>query len=101
MTPSPEVLELGLFAIVGTAALTGVLSLVGIGKLYDSIGAGGLSLDVPDRPIGPRPGSVAAEQEEVAEIRQLLQAKSALREARGEPPLDVEAELRRRWGEPR
>ena len=39
------------------------------------------------------PGSAAARAEAEAEIRQLVEAKSARREARGEPPLDVDAEV--------
>ncbi|HEY1594137.1 MAG TPA: hypothetical protein VGF74_01975, partial [Thermoleophilaceae bacterium] len=35
----------------------------------------------------------AARAEAEAEIRQLVEAKSARREARGEPPLDVDAEV--------
>ena len=40
-----------------------------------------------------REAPVASAAETQEEIRQMLEAKSSRREARGEPPLDVEAEL--------
>ncbi len=60
---------------------------------HDQIGRGGLSLDQPDRTPGPALGSAAASAEAQVEIRQMVEAKSARREARGEAPLDVEAEI--------
>ena len=42
---------------------------------------------------GPKPGSAAAQLERDMEIRQLLEARNARRQRRGEPPLDIEAEL--------
>ena len=69
-----------------------VVAFVGSGKLYDQVGKGGLSIE-RDPAAGPPPGSAAARAEAEAEIRQLLEAKSARREARGEPPLDVDAEV--------
>ena len=71
-----------------------VFSLRGTAGLYEGIGKGAFSLDEPDRPRGPAPGSPRALAEAEAEIRQLVEAKSARREARGEAPLDVEAEIR-------
>ena len=70
-----------------------MLSLVGQSGLYDRIGKGAFSLDEPDRPRGPAPGSAQFQAEAAAEIRQLVEAKSARREARGEAPLDIEAEI--------
>jgi hypothetical protein len=65
------------------------------GGLYDRIGRGGtFGLDSDGgRPAGPAPGTAAARAEADAEIRQLLEAKSARRVARGEAPLDVDAEI--------
>ena len=68
-------------------------TLSGTSALYDRIGKGAFSLDEPDRPRGPAPGSAQFQAEAAAEIRQLVEAKSARREARGEAPLDVEAEI--------
>lgn len=77
-------------AVVG--AVAAAAAYVGSGRLYDGIGKGAFSLDQPDRPKGPQPGSSAYAAEAEAETRQLLEAKSALRVARGESPLDIEAE---------
>ena len=74
------------------AALVAAAAYVGSGRLYEGIGKGAFSLDQPDRPKGPEPGSAAYAAEAEAETRQLLEAKSALRVARGESPLDVDAE---------
>jgi hypothetical protein len=82
-----------LVVVVGVAVVVAVFTLVGTGKLYESIGRGAFALDQPDRPKGPEPGSAAARAEADVEIRQMLEAKSARREARGEAPLDVEAEM--------
>jgi hypothetical protein len=81
-----------LIVVVAVAAVAAVVSLVGIGDLYRSIGKGGLSLDEPDRTAPPL-DTPAARAEAEAEIRQMVEAKSALREARGEQPLDVDAQV--------
>lgn len=74
------------------AAVVAAIAYVGSGKLYDGIGKGDFSLDQPDRPKGPQPGSAAYNAEAEAETRQMLEAKSALGVARGEEPLDIDAE---------
>ena len=73
--------------------IVAVFSLRGARGLYDTIGKGAFSLDEPDRPRGPEPGSPQARAEAEEEIRQLVEAKSARRQARGEPALDVDAEV--------
>jgi hypothetical protein len=79
------VIVLALVAVVVAAA-----SYWGSGSLYGGLGKGGLGMDHDERP-GAAAGPQSAEAQE--EIRQMLEAKSARREARGEPPLDVESEL--------
>jgi hypothetical protein len=74
------------------AAVAAAVAYVGSGRLYENIGKGAFSLDQPDRPKGPQPGSAAYAAEAEAETRQMLEAKSALRVARGESPLDIDAE---------
>jgi hypothetical protein len=72
-----------LFVVVGAAAVAAVWALVTSGGSYDQIGGGRMSLDRRATP---------AERE--AEIRQMLEARNRRRAARGEAPLDVDAELR-------
>jgi hypothetical protein len=89
-----------LLVVVAVSVVVAVVTLVGSGRAWEQIGRGGLSLrdgtDRPGRePAGPPPSGPAAERERDEEIRQLLEARSARRVARGQPPLDVEAELRR------
>jgi hypothetical protein len=78
-----------LFVVVAVAAVVAVWALATSAGAYDEIGRGGIT-------PAERPDSAA---EEVAEIRQMLEAQSARRTARGEPPLDVEAEVERRLRE--
>src|SRR5437764_7746875 len=73
--------------------IVAVFSLRGARGLYDTIGKGAFSLDEPDRPRGPEPGSPQARAEAEEEVRQLVEAKSARRQARGEPALGVDAEV--------
>jgi hypothetical protein len=83
-----EAFAIVLFVVVGVAAVAAVWALVTSGGSYDQIGSGGLSVD-ERRPAGP---ALAAERD--AEIRQMLEARNARRTARGEAPLDVDAEVR-------
>jgi hypothetical protein len=83
-------------AFIAVVVLVSVLALVGAivtlatsGGSYDRIGRDGLSLDEPPPP--PRAAAAAADRDD--EIRQLLAARNARRVARGEAPVDVEAEL--------
>jgi hypothetical protein len=78
--------------IAVVAGLVAAFVYVGSGRLYEGIGKGAFSLDQPDRPRGPQPGTAAYDAEAEAETRQMLEAKSALRVARGEAPLDIDAE---------
>ena len=86
-----------LLVVIGVSVLALVVAVIALatsGGAYDRIGRGGLSIG-EDRPMAAgapaRPVSVA---ERDAEIRQLLEARNARRAARGEPLVDVEAELR-------
>jgi hypothetical protein len=83
--------------VVAVSAVVAVIALAGVGRAYDQIGRGGLSLrDGGDRPgEEPLPGGAVALRERDEEVRQLLEARSARRIARGLAPLDVEAEVRR------
>ena len=82
-----------LITVVLVAIVVSCLSYLGSGAIYRGLGRTGLSLDEPDMRTGPPPGSAAAQAEAHEEVRQMLEAKSARREARGEAPLDVDAEV--------
>jgi hypothetical protein len=75
--------------VVSILALVGAVVALASGRgAYERIGRGPLSVeDVP----GP--------DREVEELRQLVEARNARRVARGQPPLDVEAEVLKRLRE--
>jgi hypothetical protein len=77
-----------LVVVVVISAIVAVLSLRG--ERYEHIGRGGLFEDEPKRRDAPVPQAVVDE-----EVRQMLDARNARRVARGQEPLDVEAEIRR------
>lgn len=82
--------------IIGISLLAIVVAVVASlasGGLYERIGRGGLSMDGHEQQRGPKAGSAAAQAEAAEEIRQLVEAKSARRVARGQAPLDVDAEI--------
>jgi hypothetical protein len=86
-----------LIVISALAVVVAAVSFYGSGRIYKGLGrSGAFSMDEGDEERGPRPApktGAAADAEAREEIRQMLEAKSARREARGEPPLDIEAEL--------
>ena len=69
------------------AVVIATISYWGSGRIYSGLGRGDLELE-RDRPAA---ASSAAEAQE--EIRQMLQAKSDRRQARGEAPIDIDAEV--------
>jgi hypothetical protein len=85
----------GLAVLVVVVSIVGIIgalvAFVGSGRLYDQVGKGAFSID--DAPQGPPPDTPASRAEAETEIRQLVEAKSARRVARGEEPLDVDAEV--------
>jgi hypothetical protein len=89
-----------LLVVVIGGALVAVFTFLGTGKLYEQIGRGGLSLNEDDDGRGrtgggapPPPAASARERED--EIRQMLTARNERRARRGQPPIDVDAELQR------
>jgi hypothetical protein len=97
------------FVVFGAVGLSIVMSLVFLltgrrsagGGIYDEIGAGGLTPD-GDYPVGrsgpdraPASDSPAARAEREREVRQMLSARSERRVRRGEPALDIDAEVAR------
>jgi hypothetical protein len=70
------------------AVLVAAISFWGSGRIYSGLGReGGLDMR-RETSVAPSTGAEARE-----EIRQMLEAKSHRREARGEPPLDIDAEV--------
>ena len=80
-----------LLFVVIAATIAAVLSMRG--PRYDHVGRGGLFEEDATPRRDPPPAIAAAERDD--EIRQMLTARNARREARGQAPLDVEDELRR------
>ncbi len=76
-----------IIAVSIVAVLVAAASYWGSGRVYRGIGASDLVMQRETATAAPD----SAEARE--EIRQMLEAKSARREARGEAPLDVDAEL--------
>jgi hypothetical protein len=83
-----------LIVVAVVAGLVAIASFWGSGRIYRGLGReGGMSMDSDEgAPVARAPAS-ASSAEAQEEIRQMLEAKSQRRQARGEAPLDVEAEL--------
>jgi hypothetical protein len=83
-----------LIVVCLVAVVIAAASYWGSGRIYSGLGrTGGLSMEEPPARPAPTPAGGATSAEAREEIRQMLEAKNARREARGEAPLDVEAEL--------
>jgi hypothetical protein len=76
-----------LIVVAVVAVLVAAVSYRGTGRIYSGLGREG-GLDMEREAAAPTSGAEVQE-----EIRQMLEAKSQRRRARGEPPLDVDAEL--------
>jgi hypothetical protein len=95
------VVELSLLPLVvfGTVAVGVVMSIVFLisgENAYDQIGQGGMTRDSeapPESVDAPPPSSAAGRAEQEREVRQMLGARSARMVARGEPALDIDAEV--------
>jgi hypothetical protein len=80
-----------LIVVVGVSLLAFVIAAVALatsGGAYDEIGRGGISIEEPQQR--------ETYADVVAEVRELVELSNAHRVARGEPPLDVDAEVSRR-----
>jgi hypothetical protein len=84
-----------LIVITLVAVVVAVISFWGSGKIYSGLGrSGAFSLEEePARRPAVMPASPMSDAVAREEVRQMLEAKSARREARGEAPLDIEAEM--------
>jgi hypothetical protein len=98
-----DIAENGLsFVVFGTVAFSVLISLLlvvtrGTGSAYDQIGQGGLSRESDHRggALALAPDSPAARAEREEEIRQMLGARSERLVRKGQPALDIDAELAR------
>jgi len=80
-----------LIVVAVVAAVVAVASFWGTGRIYSGLGrSGSLTMEGDERAPAPSAPTGPEAQED---IRQMLEAKSARLEARGEEPLDVDAEL--------
>ena len=86
--------ETVIWVVCVAAAVIAVLSLISSRRTWEDYRKDHLLLD-SEAPSGPRGGGGSGLGERDAEIRQMLEARNARRARRGEPPLDVEQELRR------
>jgi hypothetical protein len=83
-----------LIAVSLLAVVIAAVSYWGSGRIYTGLGRGDLELE------RDRPAAAASAAEAQEEIRQMLQAKSDRSEARGEGPIDIDAEMASLAGTP-
>ncbi|HZL47608.1 MAG TPA: hypothetical protein VFC30_01180 [Solirubrobacteraceae bacterium] len=83
------------FGAVALSVVMSVVFLVSRGSVYDQIGQGGISRDseAAGWASAPAMGSPAGRAEQEREIRQMLGARSARMVRRGQPALDIDAEV--------
>ena len=91
-----EALAWVVLGVVAVGVLGALAAALARGGPYDHIGRGGLSLgDGSDRPADEPIAGPRAQVVRDDELRQMLRARNRRRARRGEPELDVEAELAR------
>ena len=83
-----------LFIVCGVSICGALLALMSTGATWKEYGEHHLLME-RDLPRGPALGSAAAILERDTEIRQLLEARNARRQRRGQEPIDVELEFAR------
>jgi len=86
-----------LVVVIGVSVLAliaAVIALATSSGSYDRIGRGGLSIGDEEQRATRAPARPVPAAERDEDIRQLLRARNTRRAQRGEPPIDVEAELR-------
>jgi hypothetical protein len=83
-----------LYCVCAVGLIGAFVGLVSTGKTWEEYGKHRLLMD-NDLPGTPAPGSAAALLERDVEVREMLEARNARRQRRGEAPLDVEQELKR------
>jgi hypothetical protein len=95
-----SVFPIVVFGAVGLSIVMSLIFLFTRGSTYDEIGQGGL-LSGPESggaPPPPAPDSPAGRAERELEVRQMLTARSERMVKRGQPALDIDAEVDRLLG---
>jgi hypothetical protein len=91
-----SLLPLVVFGTVAVGVVMSIVFLISGENAYDQIGQGGMTRDSeapPESVDAPPPSSAAGRAEQEREVRQMLGARSARMVARGEPALDIDAEV--------
>ena len=88
-----------LIVIVLITIPIGAIAFAASGPALKALGKGRFAIEqqLPRKTMGP-PAPIDKKEQEV-EVRQMVEAKSYRREARGEAPLDVDAEVERLLGD--
>lgn len=82
--------------VVFVALPIAALAFAGAGAVYKQIGKGAFAMDHDLPPArGRAPGEGTSQQVQEAEVRQMLEAKAFRQAERGEPQLDIEAEMQK------
>lgn len=82
--------------VVFIALPISLIAFLGAGAVYREIGKGAFAMDHDMAPArGRGAADQASQQEQEAEIRQMLEAKAFRQAERGQPELDVEEEMRK------
>ena len=77
--------------VCAVGAIGAIVALLLSGRTWDDYRASHLQFERE----APRPGVTSAALERDAEIRELIEARNALRRRRGEPEIDLQSELAR------
>lgn len=87
-----EVIMIAAFIAFPVAAL----AFIGAGAVYEEIGKGLFAMEHDAPPAkGRGAGEQVSQEVQEAEIRQMLEAKAFRQAERGDPPLDVDSEMRK------
>jgi hypothetical protein len=84
-----------LFVVCGVGIVIALVAFARSGHAWREFGRHRLLMDDDLTHVARPRTSAAAAAEREEEVRQMLQARNARRARRGEPPIDVEAELKR------
>src|SRR5256885_372392 len=81
-----------IWIVCGIGIVIALVALIMSGRAWQDYGRGGLMMDSESRSHGGAAGGISERDDE---IRQMLEARNARRQRRGEAPINVDAELAR------